>query len=172
MKSILIFLIFASFIFANPNKAPDFTLKDPYNNEFSLSMFKGKTIILNFFKIYCGGKIAPETEKLINELNKICKEFCKGKFCKDGDLTIISITVASCPTTDLKEWVEKKGIKWFIGNDLDDYNLDIIKSYASHLKYLKDPCLIFINKNSEIVYKSNYISAEEIKKKLKELKLK
>jgi len=170
-KLIILFTLFFLFSFAKTNKAPDFNLKDPYGETFSLSQFKGKIVVLNFFKIYCGGRTAPDTLNQIEELKKLCNEMCKGKKCKDGNLTIIGITLSSCSTTDLKIWVEEKGIKWYVGNDLDDYNLDIIKNYAEYLKTLKDPCLIFINKNGEVVFKSNYMKADEIKKKLKELNL-
>jgi peroxiredoxin len=167
MKKIIIFFLFVSLCFSKSNKAPDFNLRDPYNESFSLSKFKGKTVILNFFKIYCGGRTAPDTEKQIKELNKLCNELCKGRKCSEGDFTIISITLSSCSTTDLKEWVEERKIKWYIGNDFDDYNLDVIKSYAEYLKDLKDPCLIFVNKDGEVFYKSNYLKSEEIKEILK-----
>ncbi|MGC8976181.1 MAG: peroxiredoxin family protein [Candidatus Ratteibacteria bacterium] len=167
MKKIILLLFFTSLCFSKSNKAPNFNLTDPYNEKFSLSQFKNKTVILNFFKIYCGGKVAPDTEKQINELKNLCKEFCKGKKCSEGKITIISIVLASCPTTDLKEWVEEKGIKWYIGNDFDDYNLDIIKAYSEYLKDLKDPCLIYINKNGEVFYKSNYTNSKDIKEILK-----
>jgi len=131
MKKIIIFFLFVSLCFSKSNKAPDFNLRDPYNENFSLSKFKGKTVIPNFFEIYCGGKTASDTEKQIKELNKLCNELCKGRGCSEG---IISITLSSCSTTDLKEWIEERKIKWYIDNDFYDYNFDVIKSYAEYLK--------------------------------------
>lgn len=179
MKKINIGIIFISILLlffsqslclnAELKKAANFILRDPWNNKFSLRQFKGKTVILNFFRIYCGGRIRPETEKQIQELNKVCREFCKSKNCTGGSLVVLSIALATCSTTDLKDWVKKHNINWFLGNDYDDYNLDIIKSYAEHLSKLKDPALIFINPFQGIVSASNYLDASEIMKKLKKI---
>lgn len=154
---------------AEEKKAPDFSLTDPWGYKFSLKQFEGKTVILNFFRIYCGGRIAPETAKQFQELNKVCEEFCKGKNCADGDVVILSITLATCPTTDLKEWDKGHNITWFLGNDYDDYRLDIISSYAEYLKELGDPALIFLNQNQEIVFSSNFLESSQILEKIKEL---
>jgi len=154
---------------AEPKKAANFNLRDPWNNRFSLEQFKGKTVILNFFRIYCGGRIAPQTAKQFQELNKTCEEFCKGKNCADGEVVFIGITLATCPTTDLKEWVRAHNINWFLGNDYDDYKLDVINSYAEYLAKVGDPALIFINKNQDVVYTSNYLDSLKIIEKLKEI---
>ncbi|MCM8789985.1 MAG: peroxiredoxin family protein [Candidatus Omnitrophica bacterium] len=169
--NIFLFSFYLSPLKAEPNKAADFNLRDPWNNYFSLSQFKGRTVILNFFRIYCHGRITPETKKQFQELNKVCQEFCKGKNCQEADVVIIGLTLATCPTTDLKEWARYHNITWLLGNDYDDYRLDVFNSYAQHLFNLRDPALIFINSEQEVVTKSNYLTYEEIMGKLKEMRV-
>jgi len=165
-------LIFSqsTYLEAEPKKAENFKLRDPWGYEFSLAEFKGKTVILHFFRIYCGGRITKEGFKQIEELNKVCTRLCKGEKCLEGNIGIISITLATCPTTDLKEWTEYFKINWLLGNDYDDYQLDIIKDYSGYLSKLRDPALIFLNKNQEVVFTSNYLNSSEIIEKLEEIK--
>ncbi|MCM8831175.1 MAG: TlpA family protein disulfide reductase [Candidatus Omnitrophica bacterium] len=179
MKKIICFFLLNIFLFflcflplkAEPTKAADFNLRDPNNKYFSLSQFKGRPVILNFFRIYCGGRIAPMTKKQFQELSKVCQEFCKDKNCQDAEVVIIGITLATCPTTDLKEWAEYHKISWLLGNDYDDYKLDVFNSYATHLFNLREPALIFINANQEVVAKSEYLTYEGIMEKLKEIRV-
>ncbi|MBW1990895.1 MAG: TlpA family protein disulfide reductase [Deltaproteobacteria bacterium] len=56
--------------------APDFTLKDVLQGkEYSLSQFKGKVVLINFFTFFCG----PCREEM-PELNKIYQENAGNKF--------------------------------------------------------------------------------------------
>ncbi|MBA7514190.1 hypothetical protein ES705_06215 [subsurface metagenome] len=167
----VIVLIFSQILYirAEPKMATNFQLRDPWDYEFSLEQFKGSPVILHFFRIYCGGKITKESFKQIKELNKVCAKLCEGEKCTEGDVHIISITLATCPTTDLKEWAEYFNINWLLGNDYDDYKLDIIKDYSKYLSELTDPSLIFLNKNHEVVFTSDYLDASEIIEKLKEV---
>lgn len=179
MKKISILIIFLGVllsIFSQPphimaesKKAENFELRDPWDYRFSLEQFKGNPVILHFFRIYCGGRITKESFKQIKELNKVCTKLCKGKKCTEGEIHIISITLATCPTTDLKEWANYFDINWLLGNDYDDYQLDVIKDYSEYLSKLRDPALIFISPSQEIMFTSNYLNASEIKKKLKEI---
>lgn len=176
ISSIIIFLIFLTLIFSQsaylepePKKAPNFQLRDPWDYEFSLHQFEGKAVILHFFRIYCGGRITRESFNQIKELNKVCAELCKGEKCTEGDLHMISIVLATCPTTDLKEWTEYFNINWLLGNDYDDYQLNIIKDYSGYLSKLKDPALIFVSNNQDIVFTSNYLDASKIIEKLEEI---
>lgn len=105
---IALVLIFSqsAYIKTEPKKAANFTLRDPWDYKFSLDQFNGKPVILHFFRIYYGGRITKESFKQIEELSKICTKLCNGEKCTKGDLHIISITLATCPTTDLKEWAK------------------------------------------------------------------
>lgn len=169
LGTLMLILSQSVYIKAEPKKAPNFTLRDPWEYEFSLEQFKAKPVILHFFRIYCGGRITKESFKQIEALREVCVEFCKGKKCMDGNFHIISVTLASCPTTDLKEWAEHFNISWLLGNDYDNYELDIIKDYSEYLSQLRDPALIFVSKNQDIEFTSNYLDASEIIQKLEEL---
>ena len=59
-------------------------------------------------------------------------------------------------------------INWLLGNDYDDYKLDIINDYSKYLSELTDPSLIFLNKNHEVIFTSNYLNASEIIEKIEE----
>lgn len=167
----VLLLFFSQSPYLNPEikKAANFNLRDPWDYKFSLEEFQGKPVILHFFRIYCGGRITKESLRQIEELNKVCTKLCKGEKCTEGDLQIISITLATCPTTDLKEWAKYFNINWLLGNDYDDYKLDIFSSYTEYLKKLKDPALIFLNQNQEIVFSSNFLESSQILEKVKEL---
>ncbi|MBI5665205.1 MAG: TlpA family protein disulfide reductase [Nitrospirae bacterium] len=61
-------------------KAPDFILKDVSGKDVSLSSFKGKPVLLNFWATWC-----PYCRKERSHLNKLHKEY------KDKGLTILSV---------------------------------------------------------------------------------
>lgn len=57
---------------AKTHPAPDFTLKDQYGNEHTLSDYKGKTVFLNFWATWCGycKKEMPDIEQLYQDHGK------------------------------------------------------------------------------------------------------
>lgn len=68
--------------------APDFTLKDVLQGQdYSLSQFKGKVVLLNFFTFFCG----PCRDEM-PDLNKIYREY------KDKGFVILGIALSSDPT--------------------------------------------------------------------------
>jgi thiol-disulfide isomerase/thioredoxin len=53
--------------------APDFTLKDVLQGkEYSLSQFRGKVVVINFFTFFCGPcrDEMPDLNKINNELKR------------------------------------------------------------------------------------------------------
>ncbi|MCM8819015.1 MAG: redoxin domain-containing protein [Candidatus Omnitrophica bacterium] len=153
----LIYVFLSTTIFGDKKLAPDIIAKDIYGNDFQLYKYKEKPKILQFMKVYCGGSIAPNTVKQLKQLTKLYKIY------KDK-IIFVTITLASCPTSDLKIIADELGIKWTFINDFSDYKLDIIKAYAEYLKKLSDPALIFINKKNQVLFTSNYCSEEELLK--------
>ncbi len=87
-------------------KAPDFTLTDIYGHKFSLSDFRGKVVILDFFTTYC-----VPCKAQVSELKEV-----KARF---GDkLVIISISVYPGDTDDvLREYAAENGIDWLVARD-------------------------------------------------------
>jgi len=96
--------------------APDFTLKDIYGHQFSLSDFRGKVVILDFFATYCG-----PCRTQVRELREVKQQF--------GDrVVIISISVSPEDTDEeLRSYAEENGITWRVARDTagvgDDYNV-------------------------------------------------
>ena len=94
--------------------APNFTLKDVLQGkEYSLSQFKGKVVMINFFTFFCG----PCRDEM-PDLNKINNEL-KGK-----GLQTLGIALSSDPT-QIRFLVKQLGLEYpvLIGNDKvsDDY---------------------------------------------------
>jgi cytochrome c biogenesis protein CcmG, thiol:disulfide interchange protein DsbE len=88
--------------------APDFTLKDVLQGrEYSLSQFKGKVVMINFFTFFCG----PCRDEM-PDLNKINNEF------KGRGLQTLGIALSSDPT-QIRFLVKQLGLEYpvLIGND-------------------------------------------------------
>ena len=88
--------------------APDFSLKDVLQGkEYSLSQFKGKVVVINFFTFFCG----PCRDEM-PDLNKINNEL-KGK-----GLVTLGIALSSDPT-QIRFLVKQLGLEYpvLIGND-------------------------------------------------------
>ncbi|MGA9756020.1 MAG: TlpA disulfide reductase family protein [Desulfobaccales bacterium] len=88
--------------------APDFTLKDVLTGkDYSLSQFKGKVVVLNFFTFFCG----PCRDEM-PDLSKINDEL-KGK-----GLQTFGIALSSDPT-QIRFLVKQLGLQYpvLIGND-------------------------------------------------------
>jgi peroxiredoxin len=78
--------------------APDFTLDDICGKKVTLSQFKGKVIILNFWSIWCGPCLAE-----IPSLNKLYLEF------KDKGLVVLAI--AEDPAEKpVRSYIKEKGL--------------------------------------------------------------
>jgi peroxiredoxin len=88
--------------------APSFSLKDVLQGkEYSLSQFKGKVVVINFFTFFCG----PCRDEM-PDLNQIHNEF-KGK-----GLQTLGIALSSDPT-QIRFLVKQLGLEYpvLIGND-------------------------------------------------------
>jgi len=92
LRFLMITIIFLAFFFGNANPssangkertlttAPDFTLNDINGNKVTLSKFRGKVILLNFWSIFCGPCLAE-----MPSLNKLYLEF------KDKGLVFLAV---------------------------------------------------------------------------------
>jgi cytochrome c biogenesis protein CcmG/thiol:disulfide interchange protein DsbE len=94
--------------------APNFSLKDVLQGkEYSLSQFKGKVVVINFFTFFCGPcrDEMPDLNKLNNEL-------------KGRGLVTLGIALSSDPT-QIRFLVKQLGLEYPVltGNDKvsDDY---------------------------------------------------
>lgn len=88
-------------------KAPDFKLATIGGEEFKLSDYKGKVVMLNFWGTWC-----PPCRKEIPDLVNLQK-----KYNKDG-LEIVGITLNSGSVADIQKFATKYNINYTILTDI------------------------------------------------------
>ena len=128
---------------ASGEKAPDFTLKDIYGNRFSLSDFRGKVVILDFFATYCE---PCKTE--VEELRRLKSRF-------GAQVVIISISVYPGDTDEeLRAFAEQHGMDWIVARD----TANVAEAYD--VKYL--PTLVIIDKEGFIRHRHVGLTSYEV----------
>jgi cytochrome c biogenesis protein CcmG, thiol:disulfide interchange protein DsbE len=101
-------LALASPVWGADKAAPEFSLKDVLQGkEYSLSQFKGKVVVINFFTFFCG----PCRDEM-PDLNKINNEL------KSRGLVTLGIALSS-NSTQIRFLVKQLGLEYpvLIGND-------------------------------------------------------
>ncbi|MBI4681833.1 MAG: TlpA family protein disulfide reductase [Nitrospirae bacterium] len=91
--------------YAEADSAPDFTLKDMAGNDVSLSSFKGKPVLLNFWATWC-----PYCRKERAHLNTLYKEY------RDKGLIIVSVSTDSS-VNDVKIFLKNTPADFIILSD-------------------------------------------------------
>ena len=82
--------------------APEFKLRDPEGQEVSLSSFRGKPVLLNFWGIEC-----PHCEREVPSLVRLDQLY------RDFGLVILGVNVRDAQEADqVKEFARKKGIRY------------------------------------------------------------
>lgn len=128
--------------------APDFTLKNVLTGkEYTLSQFRGKVVVLNFFTFFCG----PCRDEM-PDLNKINNEL-KGK-----GLQMFGIALSSDPT-QIRFLVKQLGLQYPVltGND------KVSDAYGSISVV---PTTVIIDKQGNIVQRIEGTRKKEIFQKL------
>ena len=128
--------------------APNFSLNDVLQGkEYSLSQFKGKVVVLNFFTFFCG----PCRDEM-PDLNKINNEL-KGK-----GLQTLGIALSSDPT-QIRFLVKQLGLEYpvLIGND------KVSDAYGSIAVV---PTTVIIDKEGNIAQRIEGTRKKEIFQKL------
>lgn len=82
--SVIITCLFGAAAFAMDLNAKQFKLKDTNNKTVSLSDYRGKVVVLNFFASWC-----PACQSEMPEFNELDKEFRKS-----GEAVILAIDIA------------------------------------------------------------------------------
>ncbi len=93
---------------ANEIKAPDFKLATLDGNDFYLSDFSGKVVMLNFWGTWC-----PPCRKEIPDLVNLQK-----KYNNDG-LEIVGITLNSGSAADIQKFVDDKKINYTVLTNIE-----------------------------------------------------
>lgn len=115
--------------------APDFALKDVISGqEYTLSQFKGKVVLLNFFTFHCGPCRAE-----MPELNEIHQEF------RSQGFQTIGIGLASSPV-DLRALAKKLSLDYPVLAGTEE----VSKAYGG-VKYV--PTTFIIDRQGNIVRK-------------------
>jgi cytochrome c biogenesis protein CcmG/thiol:disulfide interchange protein DsbE len=115
--------------------APDFTLKDVLQGkDYSLSQFRGKVVMINFFTFFCG----PCREEM-PDLNKINNEF------KGQGLQTLGIALSSDPT-QIRFLVKQLGLEYPVLSGSDK----VSDAYGSVAVV---PTTFIIDKSGNIVHK-------------------
>lgn len=92
---------------SNETKAPDFKLATIGGEEFHLSDYKGKVVMLNFWGTWC-----PPCRKEIPDLINLQK-----KYNKEG-LEIVGITLNSGSAAEIQKFVDKKQMNYTVLTDM------------------------------------------------------
>lgn len=123
--------------------APDFSLRDINGNLFSLNQHTGEVIAIHFMAVGCHGQLYQINDYQLRQLKSACTSYCSNK-----PVTMITVAVATCPSSDLANICADYGITWALGNDYDDYVLDIVDAY---MKYsIKDGTIVLIDKTFNV----------------------
>jgi peroxiredoxin len=130
-------------------KATDFKLKDLNGKEVSLSDFKGKKVLLNFWATWCPPCKAemPDIEKLYQAT-------------KNSNLVILAVNLGE----------DKQTVKSFMDKNKYNFNILLDSEQAAAIKYniVSIPTSFFIDENGTIVSKKiGPMNIDEMKSYLK-----
>ena len=155
MKKIILIALSAvliqSFLFAaqplrkeTPEMAPDFTLLDLENKEFSLSDLRDRPIILFFWTTWC-----PHCRKELKLLNTTHAELLK------NGVELVTINVEE-PTDKIQKFIGAYPLSFRV---LLDTDLKVAQAYG----ILGVPTYFLINKEGHVVFNNHYFPQEEYK---------
>jgi len=148
----------------NPTNSPqipyEFTMRDIGGNQFSLSSFKGRVIVIHVMGVGCHGQIYLINDNQLKQLKTVCSSFC-GK----EQVTLITVAVATCPSSDLQQIRANYGITWLLGNDFDDGKMDIAQKYATQ----GDGTIVLIDKAYSISETYGSTTASTLSTKINQL---
>ncbi len=137
---------------ASGKPAPDFTLKDVLQGQdYTLSQFKGKVVMINFFTFFCG----PCREEM-PDLNKIYLEN------KDKGYQTLGIALSSDPT-QIRFLVKQLGLNYPVLNGNDK----VAEAYGNVVVV---PTTFIIDKQGNIAHKiEGTRKKEELERMIKAL---
>lgn len=145
----------------NPLQTPyEFTMRDINGTRFWLKDFKGKVIAIHIMGVGCHGQIDPINDNQLTQLKTVCSSFCGNQPVK-----LITVAVATCPSSDLAQIRNIYGITWPLGNDADDGIMDIAQKYAAK----GDGTIVLIDKAFHISTSYSTITASTMSSKINQL---
>jgi len=145
----------------NPLQTPyEFAMNDVDGTKFSLASFKGRVIVIHIMGVGCHGQINPINDNQLTQLKTVCNSLCGHE-----SVTLVTVAVATCPSSDLEQIRTAYGITWPLGNDYDDGTMDIAQKYASQ----GDGTIVLIDKTFHIIDSYTTITASTLSSKISQL---
>jgi len=119
----------------------EFTMNDINGTQFTLNNYRGNVIVIHLMAVGCSGQINQINNYQLIRLKSLCSGYCDNK-----PVTVVSVAVATCETSNLAQLREIYGITWFFGNDVDDGTVDIAQNYGVY----GDGTIILIDKDFQV----------------------
>ncbi|MDH5451565.1 MAG: hypothetical protein OEX77_11860, partial [Candidatus Bathyarchaeota archaeon] len=137
--------------------------RDIDGTQFSLNQFSGKVIAIHFMAVGCHGQIYPINDNQLTQLKTVCNAYCSSK-----PVTVVTVAVATCASSDLAQIQANYGITWVLGNDYADGKMDIVEAYNKYS--ITDGTIVLIDKafNVSEVY-TDAITADTLPSKIDQL---
>lgn len=126
-----------------PNTGVNFKLIDLQGNEYRLSDYKGKPVLIHFMAVSCGGEYTKLNDNQLRQLKQVCESLCG-----EEKTTIFTVLVSTCETTDLSLLYEMYNITWVLGNDYQDNKLDIVEKFSEYAP--EDGMIILLDKELSV----------------------
>jgi hypothetical protein len=145
----------------NPLETPyEFTMNDVDGTKFSLTSYKGRVIVIHLMAVGCHGQINPINDNQLTKLKTVCNSFCGHE-----PVTLVTVAVATCPSSDLEQIRTAYGITWPLGNDYDDGTMDIAQKYASQ----GDGTIVLIDKTFHVSESYGTVASSTLSTKINQL---
>jgi hypothetical protein len=145
----------------NPLQTPyEFAMNDIDGTRFSLASHKGKIVVIHIMGVGCHGQINPINDNQLTQLKTVCNSLCGNE-----PVTLVTVAVATCPSSDLEQIRTTYGITWPLGNDYDDGTMDIAQKYASQ----GDGTIVLIDKTFHISDAFSTMTASTLSSKINQL---
>ena len=170
---LLIFGAYGAWQYTQPSTAPpsinptsplqtpyEFTMNDVDGTKFSLASYRGRVVVIHIMGVGCHGQINPINDNQLTQLKTVCNSLCGHE-----SVTLVTVAVATCPSSDLEQIRTAYGITWPLGNDYDDGTMDIAQKYASQ----GDGTIVLIDKTFHIIDSYTTITASTLSSKISQL---
>ncbi|MBP5395475.1 MAG: TlpA family protein disulfide reductase [Bacteroidales bacterium] len=133
------------------NIAPDFTLSDLYGKQVSLSSYKGKVVLLDFWASWC-----PDCRRASPYMRYLYRKY------HDKGLEIVGVSLDN----DRERWysgVQTDSLQWTQLSSLQRWECPVAKAYNIHWI----PTLVLIDRDGRIV--ARRLEGEELESKIRSL---